>query len=103
MQLAFRMFGHGGAREGAGRPRSGSGVAHETRPAVSRHTPFHVTLRLAAGLPSLRSRLFPIVVDAVREAQREEGRITDFTVEADHIHLIGEADDNRALAALMRR
>jgi REP element-mobilizing transposase RayT len=51
----------------------------------------------------LRSDLFVIVVDAIREAHREDGRVTHFTVEPDHVHLIGEADDGKALARLMLR
>jgi putative transposase len=71
---------------------------------VSRHVPFHVTLRMAAGLPSLRdARPFAVLVEAVRQAHREDGRICHFTAERDHVHLIGEADDTRALARLMQR
>jgi REP element-mobilizing transposase RayT len=103
MQLAFALFRHGGARQGAGRPKTGSRMAHAARPSLSPHVPFHVTLRLVAGLPSLRSDHFTIVVDAIRAAHRDDGRITNFTVEHDHIHLMGEADDARSLTSLMKR
>src|SRR5690349_6882269 len=60
-QLAFAFRTRGGKRKGAGRPPKGStaGVSHLRRPALSRHHPVHVTLRIAAGVPSLREgRLF---------------------------------------------
>src|SRR3954470_2810635 len=58
-QLAFdlRYKGRGGPRKGAGRPRNRPGtVPHLPRPSLSAHHPVHVTLRLVAGLESLRSR-----------------------------------------------
>lgn len=49
------------AQRGAGRPPKGNtaGVSHLRRPVLSRHYPLHVTLRIGAGVPSLREgRLF---------------------------------------------
>jgi REP element-mobilizing transposase RayT len=64
----------------------------------------HVTLR--SSVRSLRSQfVFPTVRNAIRSAnQRWRGRfrIVHFSVQADHIHFIVEADDRCALSGGMR-
>jgi putative transposase len=96
-QLALRFRTWGGARPGAGRPRSSERVAHAQRARISRHVPCHVTLRLVAGLPSLRSqRLFRLVRRALGAARN--ARIVEYSVLSNHLHFIVEADDARALA-----
>jgi REP element-mobilizing transposase RayT len=67
---------------------------------LSRHHPVHVTLRIAAGLPSLRSgRLFPTVRLALAAGRERFGfRLVQFSVQSNHLHLIAEAGDSRALA-----
>jgi REP element-mobilizing transposase RayT len=91
-----------GARAGAGRPRKGksAGVSHLRRPSLSRHHPLHVTLRLAAGLPSLRTQaLFCGVRGALAQGQERFGfRLVHFSVQSNHLHLIAEAADRRALS-----
>ena len=63
----------------------------------------HVTLRVRAGLPSLRSpRLFPVVRDALADAQRGTFRVVHFSAQADHLHLLVEADDKRSLSSGLR-
>jgi len=61
----------------------------------------HVTLR--AGLGSLRSQLlFPTVCIAISRATRhspERFRIVHFSVQSNHLHLIVEAAERRALTA----
>lgn len=60
----------------------------------------HVTLRRAKLLPSLRSeRVHDELREAVRATRREGFRITHYTVQSDHVHMIVEADDSTALAA----
>ena len=93
--LGFRTWG--GARPGAGRPRSSKRVAHAERARISRHVPCHVTLRLVAGLPSLRSpRLFRLVRRALGATRY--ARVVEYSVLSNHLHLIVEAEDARALA-----
>jgi putative transposase len=84
-------------------------VAHRARPDHREEFPVHVTLRARAGLASLRSqRVFPAVREALRAASRDqvrrckspgrsEFRVVQFSVQADHIHLIVEASDRTAL------
>jgi REP element-mobilizing transposase RayT len=94
-QLALAFRTHGGARPGAGRKRLAPrpGVPHRTRPAHDPRHPVHVTVR-AARLPlSLRSRpVFHAVRDALACASRQSFRVIAFSVQADHLHLVVEAD-----------
>ncbi|HEU4579806.1 MAG TPA: transposase [Polyangiaceae bacterium] len=104
-QLAFRFRTWGGARKGAGRPPKGdaAGVSHLRRPALSRHHPVHVTLRIVAGVPSLRGALFRKVCGALAEGQERFGfRLVHFSVQSNHLHLIAEAADRRALSRGMQ-
>ena len=101
-QLAFAFRTWGGKRKGAGRPprANTAGVSHLRRPVLSRHHPVHVTLRISAGVPSLREgRLFDNVRLALAAGRERFGfRLVHFSVQGNHLHLIAEAQDGRALA-----
>jgi REP element-mobilizing transposase RayT len=57
----------------------------------------HVTFRLRAGLPSLRgARLFAAVRDALAAGSGARFRVLHFSAQADHLHLLLEADQNAA-------
>jgi putative transposase len=98
--LAFPTWG--GARRGAGRPPKGAraGVSHLRRHAHAARHPLHVTLKLVDGVESLRgSKLFPEVRAALAAGKQRSGfRLVHFSVQRDHVHLIAEAQDRRALA-----
>ena len=101
-QLAFAFRTRGGKRKGAGRPPKGdtAGVSHLRRPTLSRRHPLHITLRINAGLPSLRDgRLFERVRFALAAGKERFGfRLVHFSIQSTHLHLIAEASDSRALA-----
>ena len=98
-QLAFRFRTRGGARPGAGRPRRSTRVPHTRRTRVTRHTPVHVTLRVVAGLPSLRERRnFRVIRAALGLARAGDARIVQYSVQSNHLHLIVESADNTSLA-----
>jgi len=62
-----------------------------------------MTLRAVEALRCLRSpRVFPAVRRALSAASRAGFRIVEYSVQADHIHLIAEAEDRRALAGGIR-
>ncbi len=101
---------HGGKRRGAGRPpaaRRGAGVSHTPRAAVS-HTPraavsarepVLVTLKVRSEVVRLRSRrTFARLVPALMAAREGLLRLVHFSVQRDHIHLLVEAEDERALS-----
>jgi REP element-mobilizing transposase RayT len=100
LKLAPRT--RGGARPGAGRPKSTSptGVPHARRPDHCPRHPVHVTLRLARHVLNLRSqRGFALVERALRQTNaRGLVRIAHFSVQHDHMHLVVESADRRALA-----
>jgi putative transposase len=103
-----RTAGHGGLREGAGRKKKTIGtrrdVAHVARVKLARHTPVHVTLRAAAGRPSLRTTVVRAMFAAlVRELNGEAFQVVVFSIQRDHVHLICEAIDVDALTTAMRR
>lgn len=96
----------GGKRAGAGRkpaPGRRPGVRHRPRGAHVAAHPVHVTLRAVASLRCLRStRAFPAVRRALTATSRATFRILEFSVQDDHIHLIAEAEDGRALSSGVR-
>jgi REP element-mobilizing transposase RayT len=72
-------------------------VAHRRRETHEARCPAHVTLRAARGIPSLRaSRMFPALLGALVAASTPAFRILHFSVQADHVHLIVEADSASA-------
>lgn len=100
LSLAFRS--RGGARRGAGRKPSGlkAGVPHVRRPEFKQRHPLHVTMRLRQGLPSLRQKsLSELVLSAFRNAKQRCGtRLVQYSIQTNHLHLIVEAGDRRALS-----
>ena len=79
-------------------------MPHGRRPALDARCPVHVTLRVARGLPSMRCQ---VSIAAARRAfaagRGGEGfRLVHYAIQADHLHLLIEADDARALTRGMR-
>ena len=101
-QRAFQFRTWGGARARAGRKPKGArpGVSHLRRPAHCRHHPLHVTLRVRQGLSALREHeVFPEVRGALVAGRERFGfRLIHFSVQRDHLHLLAEAADRRALS-----
>lgn len=103
LDQARRPMGHGGWRPGSGRPRTRKGVSHEERESVSPHHPQHVTMRFLDGLPSIRKRkLVRDLRGCIAKAHRDAFRVVEFNVEANHMHLIIEASDNKVRARGIR-
>jgi len=98
----------GGARPGAGRPkRKGrrSSEPHTIRPQLKASQPVHVVMRAAADVGSLRTMEgFAAVREARASTLRLEDsfRIIHFTIQRNHIHLIVEAHDRKALSKGMQ-
>jgi REP element-mobilizing transposase RayT len=104
-QLELRFDGRRARRKGAGRPRKASGRSpHERRPDLADGTPVHVSLRVAPAIARLRGH---VGYRAVRRALgacfgRRDFRIVHVSIQSNHIHLITEADDKRALSNGLR-
>ncbi len=103
-QLGFKIERHGGARSGAGRKKILlSEPNHVKRELVTTRTPVHVTLKFREGLPSLRHRNYLAkFADAVCGARKFGLRVSEFSVQRDHIHFLAEADGNESLSKGMQ-
>lgn len=84
--------------------RQGSGVPHVRRESFSSSCPIHVTVRVCKGVPRLQSRTGMRVIRAAFSVARDRlgMRITQYSIQANHIHLIVEARDRFALSRAMK-
>ena len=98
--LPFKQ--RGGARRGAGRKPKGevAGVSHAPRAKLAARFPAHITVKLARGLPPLRRRREYAALRAAFAAgcDRFGFRLVHYAVLNDHLHLMVEAADRRALS-----
>ena len=103
LQLALRQRGRGGARANAGR-KKGPRVSHHPREGLASRFPVHVTLRVLPAVWNLRGRLcFRALRGAFASGRRRAGfRLVHFSVQGNHLHLVVEAADERALARGMQ-
>src|SRR5262245_44432773 len=108
-QLTFtdyrKRIGRGGPRPGAGRPRGPRPrMLHRARGPVPVDCPVHVTLRVKAGLPSLRTgKLVHEWRRSLTQAsERGSFRVAHYSLQGDHAHLIVEAHGMHALACGMK-
>ena len=100
-----RTGGWGGKRRNAGRkrrvPDARSSAPHARRPVHKGRHPVHVTLRAKHGLPSFRQqriqRLFAEVLSDQRRRRYEaDFRVLHYSMQRNHLHLVVEADTERA-------
>ena len=76
---------------------------HRKRPTHDPHHPVHVTLRASVGLPSLRvGRVWVALERALSLASNGTFRVVHFSAQADHLHLLVEADAAERLASGMQ-
>jgi len=92
-----------GRRIGAGRKRTSTLVPHTTRAAFAARLPQHVTLRLAPGIQLRTPALLAIVHAVIATSHRDDVRITDFSCESNHMHLVVEANGRVALGRGIQR
>lgn len=103
-----RTGGVGGPRKGAGRkPAAGKrrSVPHRKRPRLDgKNHPVHVTVRVkrGVGVPSLRCEIVrQLFRELVRETAATRFHVPHFSLQHDHVHLLVEASDAKALASGM--
>jgi len=105
-QLDLEFYEWGGRRDGAGRPRAigRDNVPHRRRERHRKAHPVHVTLRARSGLPPFRGQSIAremrrrIAEANASERLRDVFRVVHFSVQDNHVHMIVEAADARALA-----
>lgn len=100
-QRSFVFRTWGGKRRGAGRKRHAPRpmVPHRVRPTLNGRTPVHITLRMCPEIARLRQRdqYRAIRQSLARTSSREDFRICHYSVQGNHVHLVAESDDKRAL------
>ena len=101
-QREFGFVNWGGKRRGAGRKPKGerAGVSHRPRARLDGRQPVLVTMRVKAGLPSLRCDAHhELVRGAIAEAsERGDFQVIVYSVQTNHVHLVVEARSSDALA-----
>jgi REP element-mobilizing transposase RayT len=103
-QLGFVFKTWGGKRKGAGRPRAGERrVKHVRRPLLKERFPVHVTWRMKDHVWSLRAkRCLSVLQRVFSDGQKANFQIVHYSVMGNHVHLLAEATDARALARGMQ-
>jgi REP element-mobilizing transposase RayT len=81
-----------------------AGVSHRVRAKLVANAPVHITVRLAPGLPRLRrAREYAALRAAFAAGSDRFGfRLVSYAVLDDHVHMLVEAQDRRALARGMK-
>ena len=103
--IDFHATRHGGARPGAGRPRTRrSRVPHRTRGGVPGHCPVLITLRVRDDVPRLRcARFVRAFRETLRKGARRPGfRVAHYSIQDDHAHFLVEARGKKCLANGMK-
>jgi REP element-mobilizing transposase RayT len=103
-QLEFKKVnGWGGKRKGAGRKNRSTTVNHMAREKVDFKKPLLITLKLKKGLKSFRTRKMKAKFEECgRESKKFGLHILQFSLLRDHIHVVIEAKNNKALSKGMK-
>ena len=101
-QGVFEFRTWGGKRRGAGRKRTAARprVPHRTRRRVDGRTPVHITLRMRPDIVRLRRRdqHRAIRKALAQAAHRKDFRITGYSIQGNHLHLVCEPHTADAMA-----
>ena len=91
--------GWGGTRKGAGRRKLSNCQSHRKRERFAKRMPVHVTMKMAKDVKGLRGRRMYKVVEAAlwSAARNEDGLLCDFSVQNDHLHLVMDAANDKAM------
>lgn len=91
----------GGRRKGAGRRRIHSkGVSHRAREKVSHRAPLHINFKYKSQIRNKDS--LRLLKRAILNARKHGLRISYFSLQSNHVHLIAEAPNNQILTKGMR-
>src|SRR5262249_32938976 len=104
-QGLFAFTNLGGKRRGAGRKpkHRRAGVSHAKRPAHRARNPVLVTQKMDVRLPLLRNaRTHRVVAAALAASTKDDFRVVEYSLQNDHVHLIVEAQDERALSRWLK-
>jgi len=94
---------------GPGRPKAKhkTGVSHQPRPELKKHSALHISVRVNRAVPNLRTlRRYAVIKQAFVKfcAPSELGfRLIHFAVLGNHLHFVVEADSKHALSRGMQK
>ena len=101
-QATFKFPSRGGRKGRSGRRPNGprARLRHAKRPRLQSRFPVHVTWRMRQGVWNLRTRrCFTALARAFWGGANRFGfRLVHYSVQGNHVHLLVEADDERALS-----
>jgi putative transposase len=101
-QTSFRFRSRGGRKGRSGRRPSGdrARLRHAKRPRLQARFPVHVTWRMRQGVWNLRTRrCFTALARAFWGGANRFGfRLVHYSVQGNHVHLLVEANDEKALS-----
>ena len=101
-QTSFRFRSRGGRRGRSGRRPSGpyARLRHARRPRLNARFPVHVTWRMRRGVWNLRTRrCFTALARAFWGGANRFGfKLVHYSVQGNHVHLLVEARDEKALS-----
>jgi REP-associated tyrosine transposase len=104
-QTSFRFRSRGGRKGRSGRRPSGARarLRHAKRPRLQARFPVHVTWRMRQGVWNLRTRrCFTALARAFWGGANRFGfRLVHYSVQGNHVHLLVEANDEKALSKSM--
>jgi REP element-mobilizing transposase RayT len=95
----------GGKRAGAGRKKAGrrADAPHRRRPELSARHPVHVVLKSARRISWRRGKIYNVLWRVLCGfLGREDFRIVHLSMQKNHLHLLVEAKDRRALTNGMK-
>ena len=104
-QREFGFTNWGGRRRGAGAKSKGrrAGVPHRRREEFRSAKPVLVTQKLRCDRPSLRvPAAHAAIAAALAASTKAEFRVVEYSLQSDHLHLIVEATDERALSRWLK-
>lgn len=106
-QIVMTFGTWGGWRPGAGRKaskRRDKRALHRKRPRLPRRCPAHVNLKVHRDVASLRTKARVKVIHRafVAAGSYPGARIVDWSIQANHLHLIVEADSTPQLSRAMQ-
>src|SRR6185295_19455139 len=100
--FVVRRKSWGGRRAGAGRKRivGRRRVEHARREEFATWSPVHVTVRVVAGMPSLRTLVMAAALKKAFDGGKEQDgfRLVHVAVMTNHVHFVIEAEDRTSLS-----
>src|SRR5262245_12074398 len=99
-QMTLDLRKRGGVRKGAGRPkRSPETVPHVPRPRLAGYHPVHVNWHCLPHIPNLREPERRRMLEGIFRAAKDRFgcRLVHYAIQSNHLDLVVEAEDGKAL------